>query len=265
MLSIEAIKNEILSHTNAEQRRIKGIWSVDCLYNPAGNGRIFNYKFLLTQTKGLGCSYSVNTDYPVSMLEALVGKDALALGVDDTALLVSILDACYPCCADKKPVRVETIDGDSEKKMRWRSEIILTEAEKLLGTVKGRRIVNVGVVGDILRTFAAKGADIVGTDFDETIIGKKMFDTVDIIDGSHTLDIIAESELCVVTGMTISTHTIDPIINCCRKNNVKIIVFAETGANLGGYFVKNGVDTYLGEIFPFYIFNGSSRIDVYTA
>ncbi|MDR1665251.1 MAG: hypothetical protein LBR83_10100 [Clostridiales bacterium] len=147
--------------------------------------------------------------------------------------------------------------------MRWRSTLILREAERLLGSVKGKSIVNVGVVGDILTLFRENGAHIVGTDFDPEIVGKKMFGTVEIVDGAKTLDMIAASDLCIVTGMTITTRTIDDIIDCCRRYNVKMIVFAETGANLGGYYAANGVDAYLGEVFPFYIFNGPSRIDVY--
>lgn len=264
MDSIKEIGREIAEHTGADQRRIEGLWSVDCLFNPVGNGRIFNYKFLLAQTAGLGCAYSLRTDYPVPELEALVGRDMLTLDLDDTALWVALLDSVYPACpGGARPIVTEAMDGPSQQKMRWRSELILAEANRLLGGVAGRRIVNVGVVGDILTVFAEHDADIRGTDFDPSIVGRKMFDTVDIIDGARTLDVVAESELCVVTGMTIATRTIDAIIERCLSNGVKIIVFAETGANLGGFYVNHGVDAYLGEVFPFYIFNGPSRIDVY--
>lgn len=261
--SIKEIEHEIREKTDPAQRRIEGLWSVDCLFNPAGNGRIFNYKFLLAQTAGLGCAYSVRTDYPVPELEALVGRDILTVKTDDTALWVALLDSVYPLCGGAKPAATETADGPSLVKMRWRSELILAEAERLLGTVAGKRIVNVGVVGDILTLFSERGADIRGTDFDPEIVGRKMFDTVDIIDGTHTMDVIAQSDLCVVTGMTIATRTIDGIMDICQKRGVKMIVFAETGTNLGGYYVQKGVDAYLGEQFPFYIFHGPSRINIY--
>lgn len=263
MDSIMSIRNEIAAATDTAQRRIEGMWSVDCLFNPAGNGRVFNYKFLLAQTTGLGCAYSTRTDYPVPELESYVNRDFLSLDLDDTALNVALLDSAYAACSPVQPVVWETADGPSVRKMRWRSELILHEAERLLGSIAGKRVVNVGVVGDILTAFTERGAHITGTDFDPSIVGRRMFDSVEIIDGARTLDVIAESELCVVTGMTIATRTIDGIIERCRVSGTKIIVFAETGANLGGYYVAHGVDAYLSEVFPFYIFNGPSRIAVY--
>jgi hypothetical protein len=102
--------------TDAEQRRIEGIWSVDCLFNPAGNGRIFKYKFLLAQTVGLGCAYSTRADYPVAELESYVNRDFLTLGDIDTALEVALLDSVYPACSELEPSYGESADGVSVKK-----------------------------------------------------------------------------------------------------------------------------------------------------
>ena len=266
--TVRLIEAEAAARTDAGHRRIEGMWSIDCLYNPVGNGRIFNYKILLAQTAALGCAYSTVTDYPVAELEQLIGKDFLDLDKDklDMAQWVAFLDSVYPACEQVKPAFSEAMEGPSVKKMRWRSEIILREAERLLGgSVKGKRIINAGVVGDILTTFSQAGADIVGTDFDPGIVGRKLFDRVDIHHGNQSIEMIAESDLCVVTGMTITTGTIDNIIECCKANNVKMIVFAETGGNLGGFYVRHGVDAYIGEVFPFYIFSGMSKINVHRA
>lgn len=81
-----------------------------------------------------------------------------------------------------------------------------------------------------------------------------------IFSGNRTLELLREVDLAIVTGMTITTHTLDAIIDTCKENNVKLIVYAETGANMGQYYVSRGVNTYLGEIYPFYIFNGISTI-----
>jgi hypothetical protein len=261
--SLSTILEEIASSTSPAQRRVEGLWGVDCLFNPAGNGRIFNYKFLLAQTTALGCAYSTRLTYPAEELESYINKDFLQIDLPDMALKVALMDSAYPACNPGKPDLIETMDGFAAKKMRWRSELILREAERVLGTVKGKRIVNVGVVGDILTTFKEHGADIIGTDFDPVIAGTKMFDQVQILDGKQTPCAISTADLCVVTGMTITTCTIDSLIKLCREKNVKMIVFAETGINLGSFFVKQGVDVYLGETFPFYIFHGTSRINIY--
>ncbi|MCL2664541.1 MAG: DUF364 domain-containing protein [Defluviitaleaceae bacterium] len=263
MDSLQNIKDEIEKKTNPGDRLIKGIWSIDCLYNPAGNGRIFNYKILLTQTSGLGCAYSTHTDYPVGMLESYIGRDILDIKITDVPMLVSMYDSCYAGACEVKPAYTAEAGGVSEKKMRWRSEIIIAEAKRILGNLKGKRVVNVGVVGDIIRVFQESGADVCGTDFDAAIVGKRMFDAVDVYDGKDTLGLVKEANLCVVTGMTVATRTIDAIIEHCNQCGSKIIMFAETGANLGGYYSAHGVDVYLGETFPFYIFNGRSEISVY--
>ncbi|MCL2708018.1 MAG: hypothetical protein FWF03_02760 [Defluviitaleaceae bacterium] len=263
MDSLNIIREKIIKGTTERDRRVEGVWGVDCLYSPEGNGRTFKFKFLLAQTAGLGCAYSARADYPPEELDKYIGTDFLAAKIDDTALEVAFMDSAYPAVEGAKPAYFETRDDVSVKKMRWRSELIYREAEHLLGKVEGADVVNVGVVGDILTLFSERGANIVGTDYDAAITGRKLFGKVDIIDGSRTLEQIARSNLCIVTGMTITNRTIDGIIDCCAKNSVKIIVFAETGANLGAYYAANGVDSYLGETFPFYIFNGPSRIDVY--
>jgi hypothetical protein len=263
MGSLAEIRRHIEERTDADARRVEGLWSVDCLYNPAGNGRAFKYKFLLAQTSGLGCAYSFRSHYPPEELETYLDKDFLTFDTQDAALDVAFLDSAYAACAGRPPDYSETLSGPSVAKMRGRSRIILSEAERLLGTVAGRRVVNVGVVGDILTLFSEHGAHIVGTDFDPAIVGRRLFDMVDIIDGAETLALVAESELCIATGMTIASGAIDAIIARCRANGVKLIVFAETGANLGAYYAENGADVFLGEVFPFYIFNGVSRVDVY--
>ena len=262
MNSIQDIENGIREHSASEDRRVKGIWGVDCLFNPSNNGRIFDYKFLVTQTLGQGCAYSTNFDYSRAFLRQYIGHDFLECDMADVALKVSFLDSMYGVLFPPENKRHLITDAVSGEKMKWRTQIILEEAARLLGDVKNKRIVNVGVVGDILLAFADQGADIAGTDYDEAIIGTRTFGDIPIFDGKDTIKEISGSDLAVITGMTITTNTIDEIIECCAAHHVKTIVFGETGANLAGYYVKHGIDVYLSEYFPFYIFNGTSVIDV---
>jgi len=53
---------------------IRGLWSVDCLFKPNVSERTFNYKFLVAQTLGQGCAYSLEREYDVKYLESLMGK-----------------------------------------------------------------------------------------------------------------------------------------------------------------------------------------------
>jgi len=260
--SIREIEKSVLERSAAQDRQVKGIWGVDCLFNPSNNGRVFDYKFLVTQTLGQGCAYSASFDYPREFLRQYIGRDFLECGIGDTALKVSFLDSMYGALFPPDNKRRLISEASSYEKMKWRTRIILDEATRLLGDLKNKKIVNVGVVGDILLAFAEKGAEIAGTDYDASIVGTGAFGRIPVYDGKETIKAVSESDLAVITGMTITTNTIDEIIECCSGNNVRTIVFGETGANLAGYYVKHGIDVYLAEYFPFYIFNGRSVIDV---
>lgn len=262
MNSIEAIEEQILVHTTKKDREIRGLWGIDCLYNPINNGRVFDYKFLVSQSLGQGCAYSTNYNYPRSVLKQYVGHDFSEFSIDDIALKVCFLDSLYGVLFPAKNKKRLVSETNSIGKMKWRTQIIINEAKRLLGNIQNKRVVNVGVVGDILYAFQKEGAKITGTDFDASIVGTTLFENIPILDGSNTIDKVSDSDLAIITGMTITSCTIDDILKCCIKNNVKTIVFAETGASLASYYLRQGVNVYLSELFPFYIFNGTSIIDV---
>lgn len=263
MTSLMEIRARIDRASAPADRLIQGLWSVDCLFGPKNNGRIFNYKFILSQTTGLGCAYSLREHYDTEYLHNLIGKDFFTQDITDTALLVSLYDSIYGKLYITEPAYSQTMTDTAEAKMEWRTELVLKEAKNLLGEVKGKKIVNVGVVGDMIKKFAEEGCNIIGSDFDETIIGQKMFGLADIYSGEKTLDLIASSDLAIVTGMTIATETIDDILACCRETGTKLVIYSETGANLAPFYIEKGVDAYVSEMFPFYIFNGASTIHVF--
>lgn len=262
MDSIEVIIDRIKKKSTKDDRYVRGLWSVDSLFYPSDNGRIFDNKFLISQTLGQGCAYSVNREYDGEYLRNIIGKDFCDVDINDTALMISLLDSIYGELYPMKPTKSFTFTGDSETKMHWRSSIIFDESINLMKDTQCKKVVNVGVVGNIIKQFSEREFQIVGTDFDTSIVGTKLFGN-NIYSGNNTLDIVADSDLAIVTGMTISTNTIDEIIKCCNHNNTKLIIFAETGANLAQFYIEMGVDSYISELFPFYIFNGTSTINVY--
>jgi len=173
---------------------------------------------------------------------------------------VSLLDSVYD--KDKHTYEKRVLDAESEIKSYWRTEIIASEAKRLLGSLRGKNVVNVGVVGSFLKKFGELGCSVLGTDYDEAIIGQTLFDAP-IENGDKTIEAVANADLAIVTGMTMATLTLDSILSTAARNSTKIIIFAETGANLAPFFMQYGVDVFIGEPFPFYIFNGVSEIRVY--
>lgn len=259
----ETIKN---SNVSEDELIIRGLWSVDCLFKPNIKERTFNYKFIVAQTIGQGCAYSMVTDYDVKYLESLMGKNYLDLKIEDTALEVAILDAIYSTL-QREPDSVIELSGTSVDKAESRAKVVAEEAMKLIdyGNLKNKKplVLNVGVVGNIIKEIIDKDIDVVGTDFDSEVVGKKLFGRAEIIYGDRTLEMVKKSDLAIITGMTLTTNTLDDIIKTAREYNTKLLVFAETGSNLGDFYVENGVDCVIGEPFPFYIFQGKNTINIF--
>ena len=141
----------------------------------------------------------------------------------------------------------------------------MSEVEAVLGSVRAEspRILNVGVLGNLIKGLADKGYSVVATDLEDGIIGTSVHGTR-IDHGSRTYHHIADADVAVITGMTLTTDAMGDIIETCKTQGTKIVIFAETGANFGEeYCATLGVDSVVSELFPFYIFQGVSTIEVY--
>ena len=178
MNSLEIIEKSILEYSSKQDREVKGIWGVDCLFNPKNNNRVFDYKFLISQTLNQGCAYSTNSEYSRDFLVKFMGRDFLESVISDIALKVCFFDSLYGVLFPPANKKRLIMDSDSHEKMKWRTHIILDEAIHLLGSVRNRRIVNVGVVGDILYTFKENGAEITGTDFRRASASSALFSSL---------------------------------------------------------------------------------------
>ncbi len=247
-----------------EDSIVKGLWGVDCLFQPQPTERVFDCKFLIAQTIGQGCVYCDINAYEHSYLRSFVGKNYFDIDFkDDSSLELAIMDSLYGEYFNQNCDYESILSGRSSEKAIERSNIIVEEALKLTNGRKDIRVVNVGVVGNILRGFMEREIEVCGTDFDPEIVNKNMFGKVPICHGDETLSCVKKADIAIVTGMTIATQTLDSILETAKENGTKVVVFAETGANFASTYLENGVDVFISEPFPFYIFNGDSKIKVY--
>lgn len=264
---LDDIKNSIKEKNLTEQElTIRGLWAVDCLFKPNVNERTFNYKFIVAQTIGQGCAYSLVRNYDVEYLQSLMGKNYLDLNIEDRALDVALMDSIYSTLQGESDSQIE-ISGTSITKTTDRTNVIVDETIKLIdkNNLKHEKplICNVGVVGNFIKALLEKNVDVIGTDYDSNIIGIKLFEKAEILHGDRTLGAIENSDVALITGMTFTTDTLDKIIFTANKFGTKLIMFAETGSNFGEFYVKNGVDCVIGEPFPFYIFQGKSVLNIF--
>lgn len=260
--SIRKAAKEKLEESNKDNFIIRGIWAVDCLFNPNPKERVFNYKFIVAQTVGQGCAYSVVKNYEVNDLKKLMGKNYFDLNLKDLGLEVSLLDSIFAEYQPKPDLEVE-IQGNSIEKSVYRADIIVDEAMRLAGDKKNPLVANVGVVGNIIKGLLDRGAEVVGSDFDAQLVGKKLFGQTEIVHGDHTLEWVKQSDVAIVTGMTLTTETMDEIIEVAKENHTKVLIFAETGSHLGEFYLNAGADVVVSEPFPFYIFQGKSVIRIF--
>ncbi len=245
-----------------ESYKIRGLWTTDLSYQPNEKERVFSYTYLLVQTKdGQGCSYCPEK---LRLPLALSGQDARESDGLSQPVRIALLDAVYGSFP-AQPASWWQIEGTSPEKTVMRTEIVIREALRLLWgkDLDGCQVVNVGVVGNFLTELKKLGVGkLVGTDFDPALVNREL-DGIPIYSGEKTEELVADSDLAIVTGMTLATGTFDGILAAAQAAGTKLLLFAETGANLGPALCELGVDTVVGEPFPFYIFQGSSRINVF--
>jgi hypothetical protein len=252
---------ERMANAPDEDFLVRGIWKVELAFKPNPAERTFQYTFWIAMTKGQGCCYCTGDD---PRGRELVGSDARELVKEKTCISIATLDSLF-ASLPRQPVAVHELEGNAIEKTKVRTAIILAEAERLLAGVSGRcgRVVNVGVVGNVLRDLKLKGYDVCASDLERDIIGSTVHG-VEIQDGTKTFDLIGQSDLAIVTGMTIATDSLELIVEEAKKAGTKLLIFAETGANFGEEYCRTiGVDAVVSEPFPFYIFQGTSTIEVY--
>jgi len=240
---------------------VRGIWKVELAFRPNPAERTFKYTFWLAMTRGQGCCYCTGDD---ERGRELVGSDARELVKEKTCISIAALDSLY-ASVPKKPAAVHELSGTAIEKTGPRTDIIAAEAERLLAGVKGRkpRVVNVGVVGNVVRRLLDRGCEVAATDLEPEMVGRDVHG-VKVEDGFHTLEQVREADLAIVTGMTIATDSLGLIVEAAQEAGTKTLVFAETGANFAEEYCRTvGIDAVVSEPFPFYIFQGRSRIEVF--
>jgi len=253
----------------SEDFRLRGLFLLDLTFQPDPAERRFRYEVVVAQTTGQGACYSAETGIDLNPIsDELIGKDCRETNssIRHSSVELAVLDAVYSAFPNS-PEDSVLLDGPAFDKSVQRANIVVDEVTRLLcrgSDLRGKEIVNIGVVGNFIRTLRARRAIVYATDLDQSIIGREIAG-VQIENGELNEDRIADADLALVTGMVLSTNTVDEIIQWCHQYDTKLIIFAETGANFAAAYCRMGVDTAVSEPFPFYIFSGLTKINIYRA
>jgi hypothetical protein len=241
---------------------IRGLWRTDLLFRPNPAERTFNYTYLLIQTVGEGACYCATVPALTEGFQ-LLGKDCRKVCIDYRCFQVAAADAMFSAF-ERHPDETKTMTGSSAEKALWRGQIVVDEVVRqlqLAGSEDGR-VVNVGVIGNIIKMLRGKGIEVAATDGDPTLVGSEI-GGVPVYDQDRTVELVEESDVAVMTGMVISTDSMEDILEAARRGGTRLVMFCETGANMCEEYVRAGVDSAIAEYFPFYIFGGTTRIDVF--
>lgn len=238
--------------------RIRGLWNLEYMSQPYINERIFHYNVFFAECPGVGACHTEEANLPN---KSLIGTDARKIPASlSRPVEIAILDGIYSIF-DKKPTYSEFVRGTSEQRASRRSEIVLSEVINLLDFNSNRKpkIVNIGTVGAFIKRLRKLDVEIFATDRDPNL---RSVEGINIQKGDQSISLVKECDLALMSGMVLSTDTIDELLYAAKINNKKVVMFNETGSHFSEEYCRMGVDSAISEPFPFYLYS-ECKIDVY--
>lgn len=246
---------------------LRGLWRIDHRYRPNQYERMLNYSIILAQTTVQGACYSNYNEIQLDP-DPLLGRDVRDLVVEPLAVQIAIVDSMYGVFGDA-PDEEHSFSGNSDEKAIRRAEIVVDETMRVLDSVGGKRVLNIGVMGNFVQQLVEQGIEVVGSDFDEDIVSAgpgsaPAINNATMKHGRGTLDYIEDCDVVLSTGMVLATDTLDDIARRVKECGKKLILFAATGCFFAREYCNTfGVDVVLSEPQPQYIFQGTTVIRTY--
>lgn len=243
--------------------RLRSMWGVDYRSRPTAYERFMVYSFVLAQTVRLGCCYA---DFGTVKLgepsDALIGEDARLVRGDTLEQDIAVLDAAFGALP-RSPAQLVTVDGAPEAKALARAETVVGEAVRLLSRTKGRRVAQIGVMGNLIHHLLREDVEITASDFDPELIEHGILG-VPVTSGEHSAQLVAESDVALVCGETLASRTLEELVEAATENDTRLVVFAVTGCHFAEEYCRTfGIDTVVAEPQPQYLFQGPSTLEIY--
>ncbi|GGK55461.1 Rossmann-like domain-containing protein [Salinarimonas ramus] len=242
---------------------LRGLWRVDYRYRPNALERDLAYSMVYAQARRIGCAYVDFASHDVDDL--WLGSDSRKLSDNaPAALRIAALDTAFAELG-REPSEMFHFEGDAAEKAVERARIICSAVIDEARRRGARRLLNVGVMGNFVPWLREAGMEYVGSDYDPALISGGINGSP-VLDGQGTLDAIADADIVLATGMTLSTGTLSTIIDSCKQSKAALVLFAATGSFFAQTYCRElGVDVVLAEPQPQYMFTGSSRIELHRA
>ncbi|MFO7193198.1 MULTISPECIES: DUF364 domain-containing protein [Thermocrispum] len=142
---------------------------------------------------------------------------------------------------DPRAERVTLPAGTPERRAHARDAAIAG----LLDVPAGSKVALIGVVNPLVAAIRDRGAECLPCDYN--LRHTRWGDPV--TDDMHR--VLGTADAVVATGMTLGNGTFDTILTECRRREVPLLVYAQSGAAVARAFLGDGVTALSAEPFPF--------------
>jgi hypothetical protein len=264
-LMLERIAEWVAHGVGSSSFYVSGLWGIDCFFQPSPLERKFAYNIVVAQTHGQGACYYHGTRIDPAELAKYAGTELGFQLTGNRYVDIALLDS-LAAALEATPSYEVILRGDGLKKARERAVLVVGEvlhAARNSPKQEPTRVCNVGVVNLIVQGLLDAGLRVTASDLDPGIIGSVLFDCVTVMPGDRTLELVAEADVAVVSGMTLATQSLDAILNTAKSHNTRVVLFAQTGAGFAPFYVEQGIDCVVAEPFPFYIYEGMNLLRVF--
>lgn len=246
-------------------RPIEGQWVVEPSFRPSPAERTFGTPFIIVHVGRQGCAYFPSEALEHVRSQCLVGRSVAECLVMSQHVRVAVADAAYGIIADALAAPQETVvlDGTVTQKAHQRAGLVCREVRRQIGRTRGRRVALVGYSGEIASQLHQAGFAVSAYDFDDEIIGHSADYLSTSVEHGHALYSQDAPHLIVASGMTLVTETFSQLALYCQSTDAKLIMYCQTGANLGAALAECGATVVISEHVPFYNWEGPSRVSIH--
>ncbi|RKN04494.1 Rossmann-like domain-containing protein [Streptomyces radicis] len=212
-----------------------------------GDTTYLNQYVLVRVGRSFGACAVEDGEIDPAVCRAASGSPLDALLADDVPVPLGLaaLDACLAEASPHRQrpdaERVTLPAGTPEERALARDAAIAG----LLDIAPGARVALIGVVNPLIAAIRDRGG--VCLPCDRNLRTTRWGEPV----AASMADVLDTADAVVATGMTLGNGTFDTILGHCRRRNVPLVVYAQSGSAVARAFLGSGVTALSAEPFPF--------------
>lgn len=217
---------------------------------------------LLLLENGYGFSY-FHEDIDFTLYEKYVNKNINEILKDNIPLhfKVAIADSIYSVLNN---LLNQSDNSYLYFKGNLRTKSKLRASEIVKDIPQGSTVLLLGAVTEIIEECNRKKLNITVYDLEPSKKGLKIDSTtIQKPTSLETEDINEKFDYVIATGMTLVSNTLDYLLEKARHKKFKLILYMETGSNIGAKLLEYGAHKVISEFFPFYDFYGETKYRIY--